>query len=112
MEQLAKGRIARDATLANAHDVRCGEVDRRSVGSVELLKKARVVVQRDLPRMGDPERVQAIRDTKLLQARSRLEHAQLREVIPGYECVVLHGSKRELVRQQRMHPIDGDELLG
>src|SRR5215211_1296341 len=109
MEQLAKGGIAGNTTLANAQDVRCSEVDRRSVGSLEFLKEARVVVERDRPRIGDPERVQPVGDAELLQAGSRLKHAKLREVISREELVVCGRPKSELVRQQRMHAIDSDE---
>jgi hypothetical protein len=113
VEELTKLLVAGNAALPDAHDVHRGEVDRpRSVGALEVLEELRVVVQRDQPRMSAAERVQAGGHTELEQHLTRVERSQLGKVTRVHRLTVLEREERELVRQERVHPVDRHELLG
>ena len=83
-----------------------------AVRPLELLQEARVVVQRDRAGMRDPERVERVRDADLVEPRARVQRAELGERALLQHAVVAERAERELVREQRVHPVDGDELLG
>ncbi len=89
-----------------------GEVDDGSVGPLELLQEARVVVERDRARMSDAERVERVDEADLVQPVARVERSELAERPLLEHLVGVDRPEREVVGQQRVHPVDGDELLG
>ena len=112
VQQPAELVVARHAALARAQDVDRGEVDERSVGPVEVLEEARVVVQRDRARMRRAERVEEVGHRHLVEPLAHVQRAELGQRALLQHRVVGERAEAVVVRDQRVHAVDGDELLG
>ena len=89
----------------------------RSIGhavvAAEALQEPRVVVQGDRAGVGGAERVEQVGDAVSLEHAARPQAGQIEELLP-----VVRASGRAIERRstvvghQRVHAVDGDELLG
>jgi hypothetical protein len=109
---LAEVVVARDAALAVAQDVERCQVHQLAVDPPVALERARVVVQRDLARVVDADRVDQVRDVEAVHERSRLGRRHLLEPALLDQPAGLVLVEVPVVRDQRVHPVDRDELLG
>ena len=62
--------------------------------------------------MGDPERVERVDEADLVEPGAHVVDAELAERPLLHHLVGLDRAEGEVVRQQRVHPVDRDELLG
>ena len=104
--------VAGHAALADPEHVDRREVDDGAVRLVQLLQEARVVVQGDRAGVRDPERVERVDEADLVEAGADVSDAELAERPLLQDLVRLDRAEGEVVGEERVHPIDGDELLG
>ena len=104
--------VARHAALTHAQHVDRRQVDERAVGLVEVLQVLREVVQRDRARVHRPERVERVGHRHLRQPFAHVQHADLGQRALLQQPVVVERAEAEVVGDQRVHAVDGDELLG
>ena len=64
------------------------------------------------PGCAGPERVERVSHRHLGQPLAHVQHAELLERALLQHRIALERTEAEVVRDQRMHPVDGDELLG
>ena len=112
MHQAAELVVAGYAALAVPEDVDRRQVQVLAVVPRQVLEVPRIVVQRDRTRVARAERVEQVRHRQPLGDGGRPPSGDLVE-LPLLEQPAGHGGmERVIVRHQRMHAIDGDELLG
>ena len=104
--------VARHAALAIAQDVDGGEVEPIAVVLHQVLQRTRIVVQPHRARIGDAERVEEI---GRIEAREQIDTAlgrRARQLELAELVAAVRRTNRVVVRHQRVHPVDGHELLG
>ena len=112
MQQLAECVVAGHAELARAQDVCRRQVLQPPVRPLELLQTAGEVVQRDGAGMGDAEGVEEVGQRYLAQHLQGGPLATPLEVAFQQEPVIGGRAEGVVVRHERVHAVDGDELLG
>ena len=103
--------VARHAAAAVAHDVDHREIDDLSVRSLEMLQRARIIVQRDRAGMGDAEGIDGIRQPEHVSGLGDLAL----DVVESEPLLQLAGgvvAELVIIGDQRMQPIDRGEFLG
>ena len=112
VQQAAEAVVARHAALAVAEDVDGAEVELLAVVLDQVLQELRVVVQPDGARMMDAERVEQIGDVEAGEELDAAAAGQLGKLGVGETRPGRRRADREVIRHQRVHPVDRDELLG
>ena len=103
--------VARHAAPARAHDIDHGEVDDLVV-ALELEQRAREVVERDRAGMRDAERIERVAQAEQPHGVVGIAALDVEEALLGDLLAGLVVIETVVVRQQRVHPVDGDEILG
>ena len=106
--------VAGHAELARAQDVSRRQILQPAVGPLELLQPAGKLCSVSCAGVGNAERVEEV------SHRDVSDHGPRRaagrdpvEVLFHHRPVVVRGARKHVVvRQERVHAVDGDELLG
>ena len=88
------------------------EVEPLAVVLHEVLQRSRIVVQPHRAGMGDAERVEQIDGIEARQQLDAPPAGELGQLELAELGAGVRRPDRVVVRHQRVHPVDGDELLG